>query len=308
MSERAQTVDAGLEEPLVLIGEATLDRMPVLARLFEETAALFSAFLAQFEDSAILTVDGLEAVRVGELMEREQDAGRTLVFRAAGLESRAALRVDDAFRALAFELLLGSSIVAPAAGRPVTRIEDAVLGFAALRLFAGFAQAFSTFARISFERDWGAEEAGFFSLGPRAAVAVLVRFTLQFREHSGRATLALPRTALDPFRSELSRLPDADGQATDEAWSFHLYDNIVRTEVTADVKIEARGFTLGDIARLEVGDVLRLPIAPTSPIRVVSEGRTLFWCTLGQKDGKYTVRLEEFSDERESFIENVIGV
>jgi flagellar motor switch protein FliM len=308
MTNREHSADPGFDEPLVLIGEATLDRMPGLALIFEETAAGFSRFLGQYEEGVVLTMDGLEALRVGELTENFGGIGRTFVYRAAGLEARAALAVDDAFHRLTFELLLGSNIVAPACERPMTRIEDAILGFAAFRLLDQVAAAFASIAPVSFERDWGAEEAGFFSLGPKAAVAVLVRLSLQYREHSGQALLALPRTALDPFRNILARAPGAEGQATDEKWSVNLYDNVVRTEVTAEVKIEARGFTLGDVARLEVGDVLRLPIAPTSPIRVVSEGRTLFWCTLGQKDGKYTVRLEEFSDERESYIENILGV
>jgi flagellar motor switch protein FliM len=308
MTNRAHMADGGFDEPLVLIGEGTLDRMPGLALLFEETAARYSRFLGKYAEGAVLSVEGLEALRVGELAENYGSLGRTLVYRAASLEARAACAVDEAFRHLAFELLLGSSVVAPAAERPITRIEDSILGFAALNLLEGFAEAFSAFARISFERDWGAEEASFFSLGPKAAVAVLARMTLQYREHSGRALLALPRAALDPFRNMLARAPGAEGQAADQTWSANLYENIVRTEVTAEVKIEARGFTLGDIARLEIGDVLRLPIAPTSPIRVVSEGRTLFWCTLGQKDGRYTVRLEEFSDERESYIENILGV
>jgi flagellar motor switch protein FliM len=168
--------------------------------------------------------------------------------------------------------------------------------------------AFSAVAQIAFERDTLSEEGGFTGIAPKGTVTVVTRLSLQYREHFGKLVIALPRVALDPFRTVLARSPGADGQANDEKWSENLYDNIVRTEVTADVKIEARGFTLGDIARLEVGDVLRLAIAPTSPIRIVSEGRTLFWCTLGQKDGFYTVRLEEFSDERESFIENILGV
>lgn len=307
MTKREQP-GGGAEEPLVLVGEATLDRMPGLSLLVEETAAAFSRFLAEYAEGAALSIEGLEALRVADLTERYSGFGKTLVFRSAGLDARAGLTVDDGFRSLAVELLLGSGIVEPVAGRPLTRIEDSILGFAAQKLFDALAGAFATLASVSFERDWGAEEAGFFSLGSKSAVAVLIRMGLQYREHSGLVLLAVPRVALDPFRSALARLSDADGQAIDEKWSVDLYDNIVRTEVTAQVKIEARGFTLGDVARLEVGDVLRLPIAPTSPIRVVSEGRTLFWCTLGQKDGKYTVRLEEFSDERESYIENILGV
>ncbi len=308
MTNREPRAEPGFDEPLVLIGEATLDRMPGLALIFEEAAANFSTFLASYGEGLALAVESLSALRIGELAETYASFGKAFAFRAGPAEPRAVFAVDADFRGLVFELLLGSSVVETPAERSPTRIEDSVLGFAALNFFHAFAEAFSSLARWSFERDREAEEAAFFALGPKAAVAVVLKVNLQYREHYGQAIFALPRTALDPFRSALARLPEGEGRANDEKWSVDLYDNIVRTEVTAEVKLEAHGFTLADIARFEIGDVLRLPISPTSPIRVVSEGRTLFWCTLGQKDGKYTVRLEEFSDERESHIENILGV
>jgi flagellar motor switch protein FliM len=304
-----QALPNGADEPLVSIGEATIDRMPGLIAIFEEASTKFTRFLNQYGEGAVaLALEGMGAARVGDLAEKNSDFGRILVFRAAGLGSKMAVAVDEGFRSLTFELLLGSSIVERASNRPLTRIEDRIINFTVMRMLSNVADAFSAVAQVDFERDALAEEGGFSGVAPKGTVAVLVRLSLQYREHFGKMLVALPRAALDPYRTILSRLPGAEGQANDEKWSENLYDNIVRTEVTADVKIEARGFTLGDIARLEVGDVLRLAIAPTSPIRVVSEGRTLFWCTLGQKDGYYTVRLEEFSDERESFIENILGV
>lgn len=308
MTRSSRTGEAGGDEPLVLIGDGTLDRLPGLSLIFEATAAKFSRFFNQYVDGAVLAIEGLEAFRVSDLAEQFADFGKTVVLRDKGMDFRAAIVADHACLGLIFELLLGSGAIASAPNRPLTRIEDRIVGFAVLNLGSAFADAFAELSAVAFERDAASEEAGFFALGPRATVTILARMTLQYREHYGRLLIALPRSAFDPFRAALSRLPGTEGQATDEKWSENLYDNVVRTEVTAEVKIEARGFTLGDVAGLEVGDVLRLPIAPTSPIRVVSEGRTLFWCTLGQKDGMYTVRLEEFSDERESYVENILGV
>jgi flagellar motor switch protein FliM len=212
------------------------------------------------------------------------------------------------FRNVVFELLLGSGVIEAGEDRLPTRIEDRIVGYSVAKLVGGFAEAFSSLAPLHFEREGSLEGAGFLSLGARATVVAYVKMTLSYDDHKGQIVFALPRSALDPFRALLSRPPSADGAAADEKWSEKLYNSVVRTEVRAEVRIEARGFTLGDIARLEVGDVLRLPIAPADPIRVVAEDRTLFWCTLGQKDGMYTVRLEEFSDSRESYIENILGV
>ncbi|MEK4033514.1 FliM/FliN family flagellar motor switch protein [Methylocystis sp. IM3] len=300
--------EADGEEQLVLVGDATIDRMPALTAIFEETGAGFARFLSRYASGLVITTENFEGSRVHELAEKYGALGKIFVFKSQENDSRVAIAVDGVFRCLAFELLLGSGVIDASLDRPPTRIEDRIIGYCVTKLVSGFAESFSRLAKLTYEREPSLEGSGFFALGPKATVAAFVRMTVRYGEHAGQILIAMPRSALDPFRTALSRLPGAEGKATDEKWSENLYQNVVRTEVKAEVRLEARGFTLGDVSRLEVGDVLRLPIAPTDPIRVVAEGRTLFWCTLGQKDNMYTVRLEEFSDERESYIENILGV
>jgi flagellar motor switch protein FliM len=299
---------SGSDETLVLAGDATVDRMPGLTAVLNQTGENFARFLTRYVDGALVGLDPVQGCRLLELSEKAEPGAKIYVFRSAENDFRLAVSVDCVFRNLVFEMLLGSGAVETAEDRPPTRIEDRVIGYSILKLVGGFAEAFAALAELHFEREASLEGAGFFALGARTAVVAYVKMTLSYGEHRGRIVFALPRTALDPFRVALSRPITAEAAATDEKWSEKLYNNVVRTEVRAEVRIEARGFTLGDIARLEVGDVLKLPIAPTDPIRVVAEDRTLFWCTLGQKDGMYTIRLEEFSDRRESYIENILGV
>ncbi|WP_363349782.1 FliM/FliN family flagellar motor switch protein [Methylocystis echinoides] len=295
-------------EELVLVGDATIDRMPALTAIFEETGANFARFLSRYANGIVVTTENFEGSRVHELAEKYGALGKIYVFRSQENDTRLAVAVDGVFRCLTFELLLGSGVIDATLDRPPTRIEDRIIAYCVTKLVSGFADAFSSLSRLTYDREPSLEGSGFFALGSKATVAALVRMTIRYGDYAGQILVALPRSALDPFRDALSRTPGAEGKATDEKWSENLYQNLVRTEVRAEVRLEARGFTLGDISRLEVGDVLRLPIAPTDPIRVVAEGRTLFWCTLGQKDNMYTVRLEEFSDERESYIENILGV
>lgn len=308
---RRDGLTPGQEEPLISIGEASLDRMPALTMIFEEATANFTRTLEQFTDLPLaLSLEDLEAKRVSDLQEHCEGLSTILVYEADGLGAKFSVAVDDGFRDLVVELLLGSGIVqrSGADTRAMSRVEQRLVDFAASRLLEGLSAALGPIVQVKFESDALGAEAGFGAIGQKGAVAIVSRCRLKSPEHEGMLAIALPRSALDPFRNALSRFPGAEGVARDERWSENLYDHIVRTEVQVKVKIEARGFTLDDIANLEVGDVLRLPIAPTSPIRIESEGRTLFWCTLGQKDGHYTVRLEDFSDERQSFIENILGV
>ncbi len=300
--------ESGGDETLVLVGDATIDRLPGFTAILNQTGENFARFLTRYVEGALVAVDNFQGCRLADLNDKLDAPGKIYVFRCAANDFSVVISVDSVFRSLVFELLLGSGVIEAGDDRPPTRIEDKIIGYSVARLVGGMAEAFSSLAQLHFERETSLEGAGIFALGVRATVVAYVKMTLSYGDHKGQIVLALPRSALDPFRTVLSRLPSADGKASDEKWAEKLYNSVVQTEVKAEVRIEARGFTLGDIARLEVGDVLKLPIAPSDPIRVVAEDRTLFWCTLGQKDGMYTVRLEEFSDSRESFIESMLGV
>lgn len=305
---KALLKEADAEDPHVLVGDATVDRMPGLTVIFEQTGESFGRFLTRYAEGVLVSVENFQGCRLLDLTEGPESLGKVYAFRSQENDFRVAVGVDSGFRNLVFELLLGSGVLEAPEDRPPTRIEDRVIAHAVLKLVSGFADAFLSLALLHFEREPSLEGAGFLALGARTTVVAYVKMKMQYGDESGQVVFALPRSALDPFRALLSRHPGADGNASDEKWSEKLYNSVVQTEVKAEVRIEARGFTLGDVARFEVGDILRLPIAPTDPIRVFAEGRTLFWCTLGQKDGMYTVRLEEFSDQRESYIENILGV
>lgn len=310
-ARRENTSRATFEEPLISIGEASLDRMPALTLIFQDAAAAFTRTLEDFtEIPAALSFEDLDARRVGDLSEKCADLTTTFVYEAQGLASRLTVGVDQEFLDISIELLLGSSVIEPATrnGASPTRIEASLAEFAVRCFLESLGHTLAPIVEARFERDMFGEEAGYAALGQKTAVAIVSRYRLKSLDQQGRLAVILPRAALDPFRPALSRFPGAEGAAQDERWSENLYDHIARTEVIVNVKMEARGFTLDDIAGLEVGDVMRLPIAPTSPIRVESEGRVLFWCTLGQKDGFYTVRLEEFADERRDFLEDILGM
>ena len=311
--EQTAMEGAGSEvnEPLISLGEGSLDRMPTLHLLYEDAAARFTRdFCALTGAKAVLTFERLEARRLADLIRPDVAFAYVGVYDARGLGSRCAVGVDADFTDLAVEMLLGSGIVdpPPETPRPLSKLVARLNDLAIAKILEGVAGAFTPLAAIDFEACASAAETGFAALGQRTAVALVAFFRLSAFERESVVVFAAPRAAFDPHRAALARLPGAEGFARDMRWAEDLYEHVVQTEVKVDVRIDARGFTLADIASLEVGDLVRLPIAPDNPIRVESEGRALFWCTLGQKDGYFTIRLEDVSDDRRSFIENMLGL
>lgn len=307
----SENLNLDVNEPLISVGEGALDRMPTLNLLCEDAAARFSRdFCAMTGAKAVLTFERLEAKRLADLIKPDESCAYIGVYDARGLGCRSAVGVDAGFIDLVVELLLGSGVndPPPEIPRPLTRLVTRLTDMAIAKILEGVASACAPLAVVDFEACETHSESGFAALGQRSAVALVATFRLSALERECAVVFAAPRAAFDPHRAALARLPGAEGFARDLRWAEDLYDHVVQTEVKVDVRIDARGFTLSDIASLEVGDLVRLPIAPDSPIRVESEGRVLFWCTLGQKDGYFTIRLEDVSDDRRSFVENVLGL
>ena len=309
--ESPETSDSEAIEPLISLGEGSLDRMPTLHFLYEEAATRFTrVFSALTGSNVTLAFERMEARRVADLVKPEESFFHLGVYDARGLGARGVVGVDATFSDVAVEMLLGSGVIDPPqeTPRPLSKLVARLTDLAIEKILEGVAGAFEPLAAIDFAANPSQAEFGFAALGQRSAVALVAFFKLSAYEREGVVAFALPRAAYDPHRTALARLPGAEGFARDMRWAKNLYEHVVQTEVKVDVRIDARGFTLGDIASLEVGDLLRLPNAPDNPIRVESEGRALFWCTLGQKDGFFTIRLEDVSDDRRSFIENVLGL
>lgn len=308
---QAENFDLDVKEPLISLGEGALDRMPTLHLLYEDAAGRFSRdFCAMTGAKAVLTFEQLEVKRLADLIKTDTGFAYVSVHDMRGLGCRSAVGVDAGFTDLAVEILLGSGVIdpPPETPRPPSRLVARLIDLAIAKILEGLADAFAPLADIDFEICELQADAGFAALGQRTAVVLVATFRLSAFDRDCTVVFAAPRAAFEPHRAALARLPGAEGFARDLRWAEDLYDHVVQTEVKVDVRIDAHGFTLSDIASLEVGDLVRLPIAPDSPIRVESEGRALFWCTLGQKDGYFTIRLEDVSDDRRSFIENVLGL
>ena len=117
----------------------------------------------------------------------------------------------------------------------------------------------------------------------------------------------VPQSALTPLRQSLARVISGESNARDPTWTRQMRQEVQRTGVTVRAVLEEDDFTLGKIAELKVGQVLKLQSTPRSRIKLESNHQPLFWCHLGQSEGFYTVRIDELFDRDQEFINNVLS-
>ena len=65
-------------------------------------------------------------------------------------------------------------------------------------------------------------------------------------------------------------------------------------------------FTLGDIASLRAGEVLALQANAKTQVRLECNAEPLFFCDLGQADGVYTLRTDDFVDQEQELLDNAV--
>ncbi|MBP0441225.1 FliM/FliN family flagellar motor switch protein [Tianweitania sediminis] len=136
----------------------------------------------------------------------------------------------------------------------------------------------------------------------RDGPAVTLRFRLLLPGGSGTISLTMPQRVLLKHRA----LPEGEANAADPRWGAHFGEEIMRSTVDLRATLAMERMTLGEIADLEVGQVLALPEGAQASTQLSSRGRTLFVCEFGKLGQNYTVRVSEEFDARKDFIDGLL--
>jgi flagellar motor switch protein FliM len=299
-----------LRDTLVAAASLSPEQLPMLRVIFDRVGAQLTDRLRKLCSSLPhFTVNALETARIGTTLDAYELNAVAGVFHVAAWDNRVIAGFDRDFVFTMVEALFGGD----GSERPVedqrsfTSIELHVCRFlfeqVGQALQAGFGLV--TSARFAFERT--ETRMDFAGAGRRNGPAIVVRFLLQALNRGGEMFIVIPQAALTPLRHFLSRIATREERAPDPVWVSKIEGEVQRTEVTVRAVLETRELTLGDIAALEVGQVLTLPATPQSRIRVESNNEPLFLAYLGQSDGRHTLCIDEAIDREREFINDVLA-
>jgi flagellar motor switch protein FliM len=109
------------------------------------------------------------------------------------------------------------------------------------------------------------------------------------------------------MRQVLSRVVTSESSGRDPHWAQQIRTEVQKTEVTLTAVLEERDLTLGELADLRVGQVIELSATPRSRIKLEGNQQALFWCNLGQADGRYVLIIDDFIDQEKEFLDDVLS-
>ena len=301
-------VREGSERLLDAAGIA-VERLPMLNVIFDRMVTLCAeSFRYLTSTPPMFTLKGIKSERFGEILEPRADHVALAVFQAPAWDSRILVGVDHDLVFTFTEALFGGDGTepAPSEDRALSNIELHVVQMIFEHVVKAMQTAFSSVVETSFRFERLETKVEFAGIAPRANFALLGALEMRMVDRAGEFFVIIPQTALNAIRPSLGRDAASDAAAHDPRWSKQIRSEVSRTEVSVRGIIEETQFTLGDIADLQVGQILKLQATPRSRVKLECNAQPLFWCELGQGAGHYTLRVEDEFDQEQEFVDDLL--
>jgi flagellar motor switch protein FliM len=309
-TQAAERPAANIRDLLVDAASLPLDQLPMLPAIFDRAGGNLAERLRGL--SAALphfTLSGVEGQRLGDALDSYDMRAIVGIVHVPAWDNRIVVGFDRDFIFTVIEMLFGGDGSEPPCEdvRNFSSIETQVAQFLFEQAGHALQTAFSAVSNARFRFERAETRMDFASAGRRNTPSVVARYILQAINRGGEMFVVVPQAALTPFRQALSRIVSREPANPDPAWVKQISDEVQRTAVTIHAVLESTDYTLGDIADLAVGQVLKLKATPRSRVKVESSEQPLFWAYLGQNEGMHTLCIDEPIDREQEFIADVLA-
>jgi len=288
----------------------SLDRLPMLHVIFDRMTTFCADHLRHLAASPMYySLSEIESGRIGDVLEMYEANAIAGIFHVPEWDSHVLVGFDRDFIFTMVEVLLGSDGSEPPVDEErgfsniELRLAQAIFEQMGKALQASFALVVDTpfkFERLETRMDFAV-------IGRRNNQSVVAKFLLQALNRGGEMFVIIPQSVLNPMRQTLGRVLSGDASTRDPRWAKQIANEVKRTEVTLKAVLEERHLTLGEIADLKVGQVLELQATPRSRVKLEGNNQGLFWCHVGKAEGSYVLRVDEFIDQEQEFIDDVLS-
>jgi len=131
----------------------------------------------------------------------------------------------------------------------------------------------------------------FASIARGNEIVVVSSFQIEFGTASGKLNVCLPYSMIEPLRDLLTHtLPVGGGDAIDQRWARQLSRQVRSADVELTVDFAKIDMTVGQLLRLNVGDVLPIEIPQT--VTANAGGVPVLEGTVGTSHQRYALRVQ----------------
>jgi flagellar motor switch protein FliM len=287
-----------------------VERLPMLRTILQQTASKWAGEIAGISATTPeVTLSSVESGPAEAMLAAVDNHAAASVLEAPNWNARLIVCADHAFVLAITEMLMGGDGSEPPspADRPVTRVE---LGLATVvfEKFAGaLEQAFAPLSHTNFITGAAEARANFEVLGRLTVPVVTARFRLAVFGQAGDITLTMSQSVLSPMRNELASPAGPEKVRPDPAWSQKIQSEVTRASVELVAVLDEQEMSLAEVAGFSVGQLLQLRASPDGVLCVECNSERLINCEIGKSNGVYTLRVRDFVDHEQEFMEDILA-
>jgi flagellar motor switch protein FliM len=121
--------------------------------------------------------------------------------------------------------------------------------------------------------------------------AAAITLDLQFGSVIAPLTLILPQSVLLKTKPISSKSAQKPGAINDD-WAKRLNARVSRSEINLQAAVALAPLPLGEISRLQVGDLIGFADTGDIEVTLSANGKALYTCALGKSGARYMVKVE----------------
>lgn len=288
--------DSGEADQVVDAGRAMAERaVPVLQK----------GLAGELGVPVIVDLRTVEISRVPEARSRAGDNFAMTVVGSPASSDAMTLVIDAQAIAIMVSTLFGGDPDVPAS--PIERDLSQIETDVSTMVFQEVAQALNGSGRRSLDlrlpapRAMSGTEARHHVLRDGAAVRVVLSVSTPV--DSGTITVTIPQRVVLASRGGTASVGEDDHETS---WRARFSEEVMRSTVALEATMPLARLTLGNLANLEVGQVIDLDETAQSRARLSARGKTLFICEFGKLGQNYTVRIKHPFDAGKDFIDGLM--
>ena len=181
----------------------------------------------------------------------------------------------------------------PEAPREPTALETRMIGEVAEGLAAAYRDAFAPDADFDLSVEATETVQDDELLGPKDSRALLAPVTIKAPTGTFGATLLLPQPFLTPLAAAFARGPAPGAAKLDPVWSDRMEQRVTESSLTLTAILDEFQMSLADVSTLRLGHILPLSDGGQGRVRIECGERGVFICTLGERNGRYALEVED---------------
>jgi flagellar motor switch protein FliM len=267
-------------------------RMPTLELINERFARLLRVGLFNFiRKNAEISVGQVRVLKYGEFMRNLPVPTNLNMVQMLPLRGTALMVFDPNLVFLVIDNLFGGDgrFHTRVEGRDFTPTEQRMIQSLLDVVFAEYEKAWQPVHKIKFEFLRSEVNTQFVNIATPSEVVIAVTFTIEFSGASGEFHFCMPYSMIEPIRDRIYSTMQSEELVADTRWISLMRRQVKDAEIELVARLGGAEVTLGQVASMQVGDVITLDIPPLIVAQV--DGVDVLEGSYGVANGQYALKV-----------------